>query len=159
MRIKIFSIPLIGGEALEQELNSFLARHAIADVEQQLVQSPSGAYWSFCVRYILGSRGEQGAKEAARGKKKKIDYREVLDAATFQRFTHLRKLRKQWAIEDSVSTYIVFTDAELAEIVQLENPSKASLKSISGIGDKKVAAYGDKVLTALTQLEQDEASQ
>lgn len=51
MQIKIFSVPAVGGEAINEDLNKFLRGHKILQVEQQLINEAGGAYWSFCVRY------------------------------------------------------------------------------------------------------------
>jgi len=57
MQIKVFSVPVVSGEAVNDELNAFLRGNKILQVEQQLVASAEGTYWSFCIRYIGKSSG------------------------------------------------------------------------------------------------------
>ena len=49
MQIKIYAIPVAGGEMLLEEMNAFLRSRKIIQIEQVLVQSPGGAMWSFCI--------------------------------------------------------------------------------------------------------------
>jgi superfamily II DNA helicase RecQ len=142
MQVKVIGIPVAGSEAMEEVLNTFLRTHKIIQVEHRLVEEPQGAVWSFCIRYLEG-----GVPAAA---KEKTDYRTVLDDASFQRFRGLRDLRNKLATEEGVSPFIVFTDAELAELAKLETITEAGMKAIKGIGDKKVEKYGKHFITANT---------
>ncbi|MCB9298196.1 MAG: hypothetical protein H6559_34515 [Lewinellaceae bacterium] len=74
MRIKIFSIPVVGGERLAQEMNAFLSSKKILEVDKQLVSQGQNAFWSFCITYIEGGVVLQPDK---------VDYREVLDEYQF----------------------------------------------------------------------------
>ncbi len=79
------------------------------------------------------------------GRKDKVDYRQVLQEEEFARFCELRKIRKQLADDDGVPPFAVFTDAELAEIAKMNPPSPLAMKKIHGIGEKKVARYGEQM--------------
>src|SRR6185312_14269786 len=57
-------------------------------------------------------------------------------------FDELRKLRKKLADERNVPAYVVFSDATLLQMAQNRPISEADLMDISGVGPKKVAAYG-----------------
>lgn len=41
---------------------------------------------------------------------KKVDYKKVLDEATFEKFSKLREIRKKVAAEEGISAFIIFTD-------------------------------------------------
>jgi superfamily II DNA helicase RecQ len=135
MQIKIFTIPVFGGEVLNEELNLFLRSKKILQIENQLISDGRGASWSFCVRYLddvaIAERREQ-----------KVDYRQVLNEAEFKRFSVLRDIRKRVAEAESVPPYVVFTDAELAELAKMEQITPANLKKVKGIGEKKIEKYG-----------------
>lgn len=84
----------------------------------------------------------------------KVDYREVLDEAQFARFRKLREARKRIAEEDGVPVYAVFSNDQLAEMARCaELPTIASLKKIPGIGEKKVARYGERFVALLAEEE------
>lgn len=75
----------------------------------------------------------------------------VLDSEIFAIFSKLREARKRIAAEDGVSAYIVFTDAELAEIAKLEEITPKNLKLIKRIGDKKIEKYGTRIIELLKE--------
>ena len=62
------------------------------------------------------------------------------EAALFDR---LRALRKQLADERNVPAYVVFPDATLRQMASLRPRSKSELLRISGVGEKKLADFGD----------------
>lgn len=141
MQYKIFTLPIYGGEELNEEMNKFLRAHRVVNVERKLVEQASGAAcWSFCVEYIDGVPAPSGNPWP---RKEKIDYKAVLDEDTFNNFARLREIRKQIAESDAVPAYAVFTDAELSEIAALSEKTPSALQKIDGIGVKKVEKYGE----------------
>lgn len=147
MQIKIFTVPVISGEQINEELNKFLRSQKIVDIEKQLVMQKECAFWSFCVTYLPVARllGEDSVE-----RREKIDYKRVLDEPTFAIFTRLRAIRKQLADRDAVPAYAVFTDAELAEIAKMDMPTPSQLRSVPGIGERKVEKYGVDLCAMLT---------
>ncbi len=93
MQIKIYTIPTVGGERLNEEMNVFLRSKKILQVEQQLIAQTQGAYWTFCIKYIEDLN-------TADANKTKVDYREILDDATFKVFSRLREIRKKIATDE-----------------------------------------------------------
>jgi ATP-dependent DNA helicase RecQ len=65
-------------------------------------------------------------------------------------FDRLRAWRFATAKERNVPAYVVFQDATLREIAIARPQTLSELASISGIGDRKLEAYGEAIL-ALTQ--------
>ena len=74
--------------------------------------------------------------------KPKVDYAKVLDEAIFKRFSKMREIRKRLATEESLPAYAIFTDEELSNMAKIEDLSLAKMKTIKGIGEKKVEKYG-----------------
>jgi superfamily II DNA helicase RecQ len=136
MQIKIFSIPIIGGQAVNEDMNAFLRSKKIIQTEQRLVGDGDGALWSFCIKYV------EDYSPFVKGGKEKVDYREVLDAACFERFSKFREIRKKLAATENAPAYTIFTDEELAELSKMEEVTIANMKSVKGIGDKKAEKYG-----------------
>lgn len=137
MQIKLFTIPIGDSGAAVQEMNAFLRGNKILEVENKLISNEHGAYWCFCVRYIepaYGSATGQGSKD-------KVDYKKVLDEATFEKFSKLREIRKKVAANEGISAFIIFTDEELAELAKLEEITLKNMLGIKGIGEKKVERF------------------
>ncbi len=99
MQLKIFTIPILGGENKIEELNKFLRGHQVIDVEKDIVSQNGTSYWTFCVKYLFGKQKDTEEKKI----KVKIDYREVLDEKTFKIFAILRDIRKDMSKEKGVA--------------------------------------------------------
>ncbi len=138
MQIKIYTIPIVGGENLTEDMNVFLKTKKILQVENQTVTSNNGGYWSFCIKYI----DDTDIAERDKLKADKIDYRKELDEPTFARYSKLRETRKALSDKDKVPVYAVCTNEELAEMAKLKDFTLANIRKISGMGEKKVEKYG-----------------
>lgn len=88
------------------------------------------------------SRGKAGS---AKGKAAPAD----LDAAAQQRFAALKAWRAEVAREHNLPAYVVFHDATLAEMARQQPGSLAALGEVSGVGAKKLEAYGQEILRVL----------
>ena len=74
-----------------------------------------------------------------------------LDDAAQLRYTALREWRSEVARAHNLPAYVIFHDATLAAIAGRAPQSLADLQGISGIGAKKLEAYGDEVLRVVGQ--------
>jgi ATP-dependent DNA helicase RecQ len=74
-----------------------------------------------------------------------------LDDAALERFEALKAWRAEVAREHNLPAYIVFHDATLAEMARERPDSSDALSGISGVGAKKLEAYGDEILRVLAQ--------
>ncbi len=71
------------------------------------------------------------------------------DAVPSELFQRLKQLRKAIADERRVPAYVVFSDATLLEMTAKKPSSEAELLDVSGVGPKKIAAYGKAFLDLL----------
>jgi ATP-dependent DNA helicase RecQ len=72
-----------------------------------------------------------------------------LDAAATERFHALKAWRAEVAAEHNLPAYIVFHDATLAEMARECPATLDALAGISGVGAKKLEAYGREILRLL----------
>ena len=72
-----------------------------------------------------------------------------LDAEGLDRFTALKAWRAEVAREHNLPAYVVFHDASLAEMARSAPSSLDALGAISGVGAKKLEAYGREILRVL----------
>jgi ATP-dependent DNA helicase RecQ len=70
----------------------------------------------------------------------------ALDEATQARFVALKDWRAEVAREHNLPAYVIFHDATLAAIAERAPQTLDDLQGISGIGAKKLEAYGAEVL-------------
>ena len=57
-------------------------------------------------------------------------------------FTHLKELRKQFAVKAGVPAYVVFTDAALQDMVRKQPLTVEAFLDVSGVGKAKADKYG-----------------
>lgn len=145
MKLKVFSIPAVGDESAEEAVNHFMASKRIAQVDRQLVSDAAGSYWTVCIGYWDAASGQ-----TPRPRKGRIDYREVLDEKRFREYAALRDWRKTAAESEGVPLFSIFSNEQLANIVQLEAANLASVSSIDGIGKSKLEQYAAAALAVLT---------
>ncbi|MFJ9730374.1 DNA helicase RecQ [Streptomyces sp. NPDC101169] len=88
------------------------------------------------------SRGERKAKAAAA----------ELPDELVPAFEALRAWRAEQAREQGVPAYVIFHDATLREIVTSRPGSVRELGTVGGVGEKKLATYGEGVLEVLNSL-------
>ncbi|MGW3494215.1 DNA helicase RecQ [Streptomyces sp. NPDC001020] len=90
------------------------------------------------------TKGERASKAAAE-----------LPAELHPVFEALRSWRAAQAKEQGVPAYVIFHDATLREIATARPTTVAELGAISGVGEKKLATYGEGVLAVLASLDGD----
>ncbi len=145
MKFEIFQVllPCTDGTL---ELNQFIASHRITAIRQYLVNKRDAPLLVFVVEYFdanqrTGSTGNT-----------KIDYRQLLSADQFVSFSRLRDLRKRIAEQEGVPVYTIFTNAQLAEIVQRNIRNLTDLKSVSGIGKARIEKFGDELVAIVNDI-------
>jgi ATP-dependent DNA helicase RecQ len=72
-----------------------------------------------------------------------------LDDEATERFLRLKAWRAEVAREHNLPAYVVFHDATLAEMARDQPGSLDELGGISGVGAKKLEAYGREILRVL----------
>jgi ATP-dependent DNA helicase RecQ len=119
------------------------AREVLRGEVQMLLRQPSEAPRR--ARTAKGSKAVGG--RAASGKDKAPPV--ALDAEGLERFAALKAWRAEIAREHNLPAYIVFHDATLAEMARAHPQSLDELGGISGVGTKKLEAYGREILRVL----------
>lgn len=113
---------------------------------------------------VLGGRREvpmrREPEKAARPAKAKAKGKRVVPAdlpeAALPVFEALRGWRGRTAKEQGVPAYVIFHDATLREIATLGPTTTAELGTVSGVGENKLAKYGQQILDVLAGRESQE---
>ncbi|WP_431264265.1 DNA helicase RecQ [Roseateles chitinivorans] len=74
-----------------------------------------------------------------------------LDAAAQGRFDALKAWRAEVAREHGLPAYVIFQNVTLAELARVQPQSLDEMSGISGIGAKKLEAYGEALLRVLSE--------
>ena len=99
-------------------------------------------------------RGEEGFEIRVPSKKKRLKAGRgtiVPTGAEAELFERLRSWRADTARERNVPAYVIFHDATLQEIAVRKPASLAELGTVSGIGDRKLDAYGPALIELLNR--------
>ena len=150
MKLKVFAVPATGDENAESALNLFMAQHRVLQVDRQLFQNGSASFWSVCIGY-----SEKQTQQGKQQNSNRVDYRHVLSATRFRDYSALREWRKQAAESEGIPVFGVFSNEQLAAIVQLPDPTLSALRSIDGVGEKKVERYGKPIISLLLKRRSD----
>jgi ATP-dependent DNA helicase RecQ len=99
-------------------------------------------------KVMLRSEPERPPKAAKAAKPRRGEPAE-LPAAAAGLFEQLRAWRAATAREQGVPAYVIFHDSTLREIAARHPASLAELGTVSGIGENKLAKYGQQLLDTL----------
>ncbi|MEU2042122.1 DNA helicase RecQ [Nocardia niwae] len=100
-------------------------------------------------RQVLLRREPERATKPARAAKAAKAASVDLSPTDLPLFEKLREWRAATAKEQGVPAYVVFHDATLREIAAHKPASLAQLGGVSGVGENKLAKYGEQVLEVL----------
>lgn len=75
----------------------------------------------------------------------------LADAANHRLWESLRALRKQLADQQGVPPYVILHDAVLLDMVRKRPQTLAELRTLPGLGDKKLERYGAALLTVISE--------
>ncbi len=125
------------GEYNTLELN-VSAREVLRGGVQLLLREPN-----------LAARNKAAARVSASAKPKKAPV--ALDPQGMTHFLALKAWRAEVAREHNLPAYVVFHDATLAEMARTAPRALDELAQISGVGAKKLEAYGQEILRVLAR--------
>ena len=133
----------LGHVVAESEYNTLAltanARAVLKGEVQMLLRVPSDKPPSSRARTKVARASAKGAKTSPAD----------LDGTAQQRYAALRAWRAEIAKEHNLPAYVVFHDATLAEMARRVPADLAALGEISGVGVKKLEAYGREILRVL----------
>ncbi|MBE9376574.1 DNA helicase RecQ [Saccharopolyspora sp. HNM0983] len=93
-----------------------------------------------------------GGSGAGTSRAKKGGTPQELPAEAEPVFQHLRAWRAATAREENKAPFVIFHDATLRQIAITKPGSPEELATISGVGENKLAKYGDQLLAALAEV-------
>ncbi|HLC15138.1 MAG TPA: HRDC domain-containing protein [Thermodesulfovibrionia bacterium] len=148
IQYKFFLIPIKSANDTEPELNKFLRSIRIINVHREFVSQGESSFWSMAVEYLI-TDNDKAAEQSGKTGKSKIDYKEVLSPDDFAIFSKLREWRKKASEEEGAPVYTIFTNEQLAKMVEKKVKTKAALLEIEGIGDARVKKYADDIISIM----------
>ena len=104
-----------------------------------------------CRPYLRGEVPLHLRKDAAKSAERTRRSKPQVAEADRQLWEALRARRKQLAEEEGVPPYVIFHDATLMDMIALRPRDRYEMAAVSGVGDRKLEAYGDAFLTVLEE--------
>jgi len=104
-----------------------------------------------CRPYLRGEVPLHLRKDAAKAAERTRRSKPQVAEADRQLWEALRARRKQLADEAGVPPYVIFHDATLMDMLALRPRDRDEMAAVSGVGDRKLEAYGDAFLAVLDE--------
>lgn len=147
MNLKLFQTRLDDKHIQQDQdaINTFMESVTVKKTATQFVISQPD-FWSVLVFYENGKAQKNGSKESD---KLSFDSEEELTADEKQIFGALKQWRKDRAKEVNVPEYLVCHNAELITVSKTRPRSMEELLKIKGIGNQKIAKYGDDIIAVV----------
>lgn len=89
------------------------------------------SFWAICVDYLNSTTVENTS--VANLSRSRVDYKTILAPEEFDVFSRLRDLRKELAQAEAVPVYALFTNEQLAQMVQRRCQCRSDLSTIEGV--------------------------
>lgn len=153
MNLKLFNTRLSTESALadQQAINTFLDTVTVKKTATQFVPG-NPDYWSILVFYENSNPNGTKTKEAKAVKeteKQPVISEEDLSETERTIYAALRLWRKDRATEINLPEFMVFKNATLMTIAKEKPQDLLALSKIKGLGDQKIAKYGDDIVAIL----------
>jgi ATP-dependent DNA helicase RecQ len=94
---------------------------------------------------------EKAAKTFSRAAQRGPAAEHSADSTEAKIFEALRKLRRDLAKEQGLAAYMIFADRTLLEMAERRPARLEDLRAIHGVGERKIALYGEVFLDAIAQ--------
>jgi superfamily II DNA helicase RecQ len=119
-------------------------------MERHLIDQGSNSFWTICVEYLKSVSTDPTRNQNL--SRNRVDYKSILPPDEFEVFSRLRELRKDIAQAEAVPVYALFSNEQLAQMVQRRCRSNGDLAQIEGIGESKIEKYAERFLPTLHSL-------
>jgi superfamily II DNA helicase RecQ len=149
--VKVITIPfqdsLQGFD--DEKLSSFISTRRVLSLREFFFLKDGCPYLTFVICYESDFNQKQNIEQNKSFQKSDESWKNLLSDKDLPLFSILRDWRKTQAEKEGVPPYIVFTNRELAMLVNKKPQSKSQLGEIEGIGAKKIEKYGEHLLSML----------
>ncbi|MCP4623816.1 MAG: hypothetical protein GY850_09830 [bacterium] len=121
-------------------MQDFISDKEIIDFTEHFFIHEKTPYLTVLISYRLSSGDE----------KKKVDRRQDprkdLEESEKQAYDELKTWRSARARQEGVPPYMIANNKQLVKMIKLRATTKSALAKVGGIGEAKIAKYGDEVI-------------
>jgi superfamily II DNA helicase RecQ len=150
MNLKLFNMRLTpeNAPADQQAINSFMDSVYVKKTASQYVPDTPD-FWSILVYYEDRNGAPKKESEKKESKKQPSITEADLTEEELTIYSALRLWRKDRASEINLPEFMVFPNATLMNVSKEKPKSLQALSQIKGLGDQKIAKYGDDLIAIL----------
>jgi len=147
LKLKIFTFRF--SESIDgfddKPLQEFIADKEVIDFSEHFFIYEKTPYLTVLLSYRLPAADEK------RKQKSRPDPAKELDEQEKQAYDALRTWRAVRARQEGIPPYMIANNKQLAKMIKLRATTKSALAKVEGIGDAKIAKYGDEILQTIAQ--------
>lgn len=134
MELRIFTLPFDEtSESFPDEIiREFCLNKKVYRIETEFFRRENNPFWSVAVHYEVLLKESMPTRE--------------LDEVQKKLYERLRQWRKEIADKEGVPSYLICTNAHLAEMIRLKCQNLEAFKLVRGFGAKRIAKYGKAII-------------
>ena len=146
MKLKVFTFRF--SESVDgfddKALQEFIADKEVIEFVEHFFIHENTPYLTVLIAYRLLAAGEKRRLDRRQDPRSELDDREkkVYDA--------LRAWRAVRARQDGIPAFMIATNKQFAQMIKLGATDRADLSIVPGIGEAKIANYGEEILRAMS---------
>ena len=150
MRVTIFTLPCQPDHGFDTTaLDDFCRDHDVLACRDHFFISERGPTLGLVVEFRDRPKSHDWGRSAPTP-----DRREEIAPENRPLFDALRNWRSERAKREGKPHYVYFRNPELSEIAVKRPLTAAALREIAGVGEAKVASYGEEILALVRQMSQ-----
>jgi ATP-dependent DNA helicase RecQ len=146
LKLKIFTFRF--SESIDgfddKPLQEFIADKEVIEFSEHFFIHENTPYLTVLIAYRLL------AAEEKRKLDRRQDPRSELDDREKKAYDALRAWRSVRARQDGIPAYMIATNKQLAQMIKLGATDRAALSRVQGVGEAKIANYGEEILQVIS---------
>jgi ATP-dependent DNA helicase RecQ len=137
----------------DKALQEFTADKEVIEFAEHFFIHENTPYLTVLIAYRLLAAGEKRKLDRRKDPRSELADREkkVYDA--------LRAWRSVRAKQDGIPAYMIATNKQFAQMIKLGATDRAALSRVQGVGEAKIANYGEEIMQVISQTLVPEAAE
>lgn len=152
MQFQIFEFRFPVDRGALEEMNQFLNQHRISGVDRSWGSRDGSPTLIFVVEYVGGTAAKPS--EGARPGDTRASEEELKKrlGEMYPFFNELRDLRQKLAAERGIKIYNIFSNEQMAQLIEKRVTTREAMGAIPGVGEKKLEEFGEVFLAGLRRV-------
>ena len=145
MKLKIFTFQFCESAKGfdDKPLQEFIADKEVIEFSEHFFIHENTPYLTVLIAYRLLAAGEKRKLDRRQDPRSELDDREK------KAYDALRAWRSVRARQDGIPAYMIATNKQLAQMIKLGATDRAALSRVQGVGEAKIANYGEEILQVI----------